>query len=373
MSHNKDPLSVALIGLGRVAEQHLKAIRFWESKGELVLAAVVDPKQDIWTKKLQAAGFQRKIPGFNSIEDMLQQVVPDICAITSNSGSHFGLAELALQAGCHLLVEKPFTLDLDEADQLIDLAENKKLKIAVGHIYRYMITIRELQSDLAAGVFGRILHAAVIVRWGHDQTYYNQADWRGSWSEDGGALMNQTVHALDLMTYLCQALPVTATAEIARLRHDIEAEDYGLGIFCLNNGALLSVEGTTAGFPGNKEASFFLQAENGTIRASIYQGKLNFKILDKDGRSLGRKYIRRSLANLKKRYGLRGLSQIKNPHTAIYDDLITAIRKDQEPLASGISGRDAVAMVLSLYQAAREKRTVDFPPTDRKITPQDIS
>lgn len=372
MSHNRRPLSVALVGLGRVADKHLKAIRFWESKGELVLAAAVDPKENIRAKKLQAAGYQREIPCFNCLEDMLREVVPDICAVTGPSGSHFALAKEALQAGCHLLVEKPFTLDLDEADELIELAGSNNLKISVGHIYRYMITIKELQEDLSAGKFGRILNAAVIVRWGHDQAYYDQSDWRGSWSEDGGALMNQTVHALDLMSYLCQALPVTTTAEIARLCHNIEAEDFGLGIFRLDNGALLSVEGTTVGFPENKEASIFLQTETSAIRASVSNGKLIFKVLGKDGSSQERKYIRLSLANMRRRYGLRGLAQIKNPHTAIYDDLITAIREDREPLASGISGRDAVAMVLSLYQAAREKKTVSFPPTERKITAQDI-
>lgn len=372
MSHKRNPLSVALVGLGRVAENHLQAIRFWEKKGELILVAVVEPLEDIRAKKLQAAGYHRDIPGFSRIEDMLQEVVPDICAVTCPSGSHFTLAEQALQAGCHLFMEKPFTLDLDEADQLIELAESKKLKIAVGHIFRYMLTIRELQADLSAGIFGRVLHAAVIVRWGHDQAYYDQADWRGSWNEDGGALMNQTVHALDLMSYLCMSLPVTAAAEIARLRHDIEAEDFGLGIFRLDNGALLSVEGTTAGPSENKEASIFMQTENGTIRASICKGKLSFKVLDKDDRSQGRKYIRRSLNNMRLRYGLRGLNQIKNPHTAIYDDLITAIREDKEPLASGIGGRDAVAMVLSLYQAARKRQTVSFPPAERKITQQEI-
>ncbi len=368
----RQPLSIALVGMGRVAEKHLKAIRFWEQKHRLRLTAGVKLRPETGAGMLKRHGFQRSIPVYPAIEQMLAETKPDICAITTPSGSHFALAEKALQAGCHLLVEKPLTLDLDQADYLLDLAAATGLKIAVGHIFRYAMTMRELQADLAAGRFGRILYGNVIVRWGHDQAYYERQPWRGSWQDDGGVLMNQTVHALDLMTWLCGALPVTANGELARLRHQIEAEDFGLGIFRLANGALLSVEGTTAGDPRDQEAALFIQTEKASIRASKRKGRHKLSVLDQDGRSYGREYIRQHLGCQIRRYGLPGLKQLANPHTALYDDLIRSIREDHEPLASGTGGRDAVAMVLSLYQSYRERRPVRYPPSERRLTPQDI-
>ncbi|HHV42388.1 MAG TPA: Gfo/Idh/MocA family oxidoreductase [Clostridiaceae bacterium] len=365
-------LSVALIGVGRVAVKHLKAIRFWEGKKKLHLLAAVDPKIESAAAKLKELGFKQGIPVFKNMEQMLREARPDICAITTPSGSHFVLAKKALEAGCHLLLEKPFTLDLDEADFLLEKAANNNIKIAVGHIFRYMIGIQELREDLASGRFGRVLYGNVTVRWGHDQAYYDQAKWRGSWQQDGGALMNQTVHALDLMSYLCNALPVTATGELARIRHDIEAEDLGLGIFRLANGALLAVEGTTAGPPQDKEASLFIQTEKANIRASKRGRKIRLSVRAEESQSLTGSYLRRSLGRYLKKMGLSGLWQLTNPHTSIYADLMSAIKEDREPIASGLSGRDAVAMVLSLYQSYREKRTVRFPPTERRITPQEL-
>jgi UDP-N-acetyl-2-amino-2-deoxyglucuronate dehydrogenase len=366
------PLSIALVGMGRVAEKHLKAIRFWEQKHRLQLIAGVKLRPEAGTERLKRHGFRRSIPVYATIEQMLAEAKPDICAITTPSGSHFDLAEKALQAGCHLLIEKPLTLDLDQADYLLDLADKADLKIAVGHIFRYAMTMQELQADLSAGHFGRILYGSVIVRWGHNQAYYEKQPWRGSWQDDGGVLMNQTVHALDLMTWLCDSLPITANCELARLRHQIEAEDFGLGIFRLANGALLSVEGTTVGDPGDQEAALFIQTEKASIRASKRRGSHKLSVLDQDGRSHSGEYIRRHLRRQVRRYGLLGLKQLANPHTTLYDDLIRCIRENREPLASGISGRDAVAMVLSLYQSYRERRPIKYPPSERRLTPQDI-
>ncbi len=369
---SKKIMSIALIGLGRVAGKHLQAIRFLEKKNEVVLTSVVKRNIAEVEKTLKAYGFKNKIRAFTSMDEMLEQSPPDICAITTPSGSHFDQGRKALEANCHLLLEKPLTLDLDQADQLISLAEEKKLKIAVGHIYRYIIAIENIQKDLAAGRFGRILYASVTLRWGHDQAYYDQADWRGSWAKDGGVLMNQAVHALDLMSYLCQGLPVSANASLARIAHNIEAEDYAQGSLILAGGIPLAIEATTAGPADKREAQFFIQAEKGSIKAAIENGSYSFAIKLKDSRSPGLSYVRKGFSKMRKQYGLGGLKQITNPHTSIYLDLVDAVREGREPLAPGASGRDAVAMVLSLYQSFRENKTVSFPPSERKLTAVEI-
>ena len=122
------------------------------------------------------------------------------------------------------------TLDLAAADELLRLAESQRVKIAVGHIYRFFPLVQALAEDLHSGRFGRLLGGNVKVRWGHDQAYYEQGAWRGTWEQDGGALMNQTIHALDLMTWLLGSPVTDVFGWIDQQVHSIESEDTGYAL-----------------------------------------------------------------------------------------------------------------------------------------------
>jgi len=295
---------------------------------------------------------------------MLREARPELVAITTPSGSHFSVAMAALEAGAHVLVEKPLTLDLGEAGTLLETAAARHLQIAVGHIYRFFPLVQALERDLRNGRFGRILYGDVKVRWGHSQEYYDQAAWRGTWAQDGGALMNQSIHAFDLMIWLLGGQVLDVCGWIGRQTHRMEAEDIGLAMLRLDHDLYCLVEGTTSSDPHRQAASFTVMCTEGEIRAGIEKGRPNIHVFDRRGRDLGGRYMRGFLAECWKKGGLKSILQLKNPHSGLYADWIDAVRQDRPPLADGLSGQKAVEIVLAIYQSAKTKATVSLPVRD---------
>lgn len=360
------PLHYALVGCGKVAKKHLQAALY--HKQDVALTALVDTRPEAAAALLRSCGFSEKdaalVPVYTDIAIMLQEVKPGLVAITTPSGSHFPVAMAALEAGAHVLVEKPLTLNLDEARILLETAKERHLQIAVGHIYRFFPLVQQLEKDLRDGRFGRILYGDVKVRWGHDQTYYDQAAWRGTWAQDGGALMNQSIHALDLMTWLLGGQVTEVSGWIDRQNHRMEAEDLGLAMLRLDNDAYCLIEGTTSSDPHRQVASFTVMCSEGEIRAGIEKGRPDIRIYDKNGKDLGGRYMRRFVWQLLKKGGLAAVMQLKNPHSGLYGDWIEAVKHERAPLADGRSGQQAVEMVLAVYQSAKTRKTVTLPVDD---------
>ncbi|NLM16061.1 MAG: Gfo/Idh/MocA family oxidoreductase [Clostridiaceae bacterium] len=358
-----EPLKLALIGCGKVAVKHLKAIR--DNKQDIRLCAVVDNRLKAARELLSTTGFLRpaegEIPIFPNIDLLLAEQTPDIVAITTPSGTHARLAKAAVSAKAHVLVEKPMTLDLAAADELLRLAESQRVKIAVGHIYRFFPLVQALAEDLHSGRFGRLLGGNVKVRWGHDQAYYEQGAWRGTWEQDGGALMNQTIHALDLMTWLLGSPVTDVFGWIDQQVHSIESEDTGYALLRLQNGSYCQVEGTTASDPERQEAAFNILCTDGEIHAGLVAGRSSFQVRDRRGRCLGGRYLRSFIAKTWREEGIKGFIRLKNPHSGLYRDFIRSIRQDRPPLADGRSGRAAVELVLAIYRSALENRPVQLP------------
>lgn len=345
------PLTVALAGCGRVASKHAKAFR--QLKGLLRPIALIDGRLEAASSlnEKRQLGLERGAL-FQTLDAMYGAgLKPDIVAITTPSGTHFELARRALEEGSHVLIEKPMTLDPEEGRFLVELAEKRGLKIAVGHIYRFFPLVDLVREDLARGVYGRVLASEVKVHWGHEQPYYDQAAWRGSWAQDGGALMNQSVHALDLMVWLLGSKPVSLQGQIARLCHRMEAEDYGTALLTMPDGHICRLEGTTNTPEALHEASFYISTEKAEIYAGLRSGKPYIKAFDRSGKACGH-YIRRFLKTLFASGFTLRLKSYLNPHTGIYQDLARAIRDNGIPRASGRDGLEAVEHVLAIYRSA---------------------
>ena len=359
-------LRVALVGCGRVGIKHLNAIL--KAKDSLSLCALVDSDkrapsallEKIRVNDRKAALLLSEVQIFPSLDALLLADTPDIVAITLPSGLHFETAQKAMLAGCHVLLEKPMTLRTSEAKELFELSETTGKHIAMGHIYRYLPIMEQLHNEFAAGKWGKISHGSVIVRWGHDQSYYDQAVWRGTWKLDGGALMNQSIHALDLMCYLMNTVPVSAVAQLGKRFRTLEAEDVGIAALRMENGALCLLEGTTATHPGDHEASFYINAEFGSIRVGLRRGLPFFDIIDNKGKKITSKYYRHELKNK----GIKGLLASRNPHFLIYRDLHNAIRTGLYPIADAHSGYKSVESMLAVYQSAKERRQIEIPNND---------
>ena len=357
------PLRVVLIGCGRASRAHLRAIGYFEKRGFYSLEGLVDRDSRVIGEVLMARGRSRPVPATSdNLKDLLGKRIFDLAVIATPPLTHMALAMEALEAGAHLVIEKPLTLDLEEAGQLITAAEEKERLIAVGMKYRYFPGVGEIRSLIQSGFLGPVLYGTTTVRWGHDQSYYDQAPWFGSWKAEGGALMNQSIHGLDLMAWLMDAKPVEATAVLARQSHDMEAADFVSGTLTLEDNRYLLLEGTTNTDPACQEASFFLRCEKGTVRASFAGGKQSVSVRADGGRELARRILFQAVRAHVKREGIGVLRQITNPYTFLYADLLDAIGNHRPPIAPGEAGRESLSNALALLLAAKEGRTVACPP-----------
>jgi len=355
------PLSVIIIGCGRVAEKHLKAISKLKN---LELKAVVDVNPDSAKRLLGSVKGFAGTKFYNDYKTAIDEVKPSIVSVTVPSGLHFQIAKYAMEHGCNLLLEKPMTMSVSEAREIFELSQKTGLKLAMGHIYRYLPIVGLIREDIAAGKYGKVTHGTIYVRWGHGEDYYKSAAWRGTWKSDGGALMNQTIHAIDLLVWLMGSEPVSAEAMISQRLRNIEAEDLGMAILKLENGALASVEGTTATFPSKHMADFTVFCEKGMLSMGIDSNKPHIRIfsLDEKGRThkLNGRYIRRQL----KEGGLFAYKCALNPHMGIYNDLYNSIVNNTQPIADAYAGYSSVDTMMGIYKSAKENRQISLPLTE---------
>lgn len=352
----ENKLKVLIIGCGRVSAKHLKAIKKLNNQCEL--AGLVDVVPGAPEKLLSLSKFPSDgVKFYTDYEQAIEELKPDIVAITVPSGLHCRIAEFALNHGCHILLEKPMTMSSDESKYIYELSLKNNRKIAMGHIYRYFPLVSILQKDISSGVFGKVTHGTIYVRWGHGDDYYNSAAWRGTWKADGGAMMNQTIHAIDLLVWLMGSKPVEAQAMLAQRLRNIEAEDLGMAILRMSDGSLASVEGTTATSEKEHSAMFSVFCENGAISLGLHKGLPSLNIRDGKGKKLNGKYIRKQL----KAGGLSSMLNALNPHTGIYADFIDAIANDRSPIADAISGYSSVDTLMGIYKSALTKAPVALP------------
>jgi len=356
---------VAIIGCGRVAEKHLKA--YSKLKDRLELICVADPAMDHAKKVLAERGFTG-VKIYSDYEDMLSNETVDICAITVPSGLHYKIATTCLNKGINILLEKPMTMSNKESKELYELSKSLNKKIAMGHIYRYFPLVGILREDIKNGVFGKITHGTICVRWGHGQDYYDSAAWRGTWKSDGGALMNQSIHAVDLLLWLMDSKAVSVTSKLAQRLRDIEAEDVGMAIMELDSGALAMIEGTTATLPDGKEAMFSIFGEKGSVSLGLKRGKPSLDIRNANGKKINFRYIRKQLG----KGGFKSFSYALNPHTGIYADLVNAIDNDTQPVADAYAGYTSVDNLLGIYKAAKEGCSVSLPLSE-EFTTEDMT
>jgi predicted dehydrogenase len=356
------PLTVIIIGCGRVAEKHLKAIS--KLKGSLALVAVVDTNPESAKRLLNSVKGFANTKVYNDYKTAIEEVKPSIVSVTVPSGLHYQIAKYAMEHGCNLLLEKPMTMSVSEAREIFELSQKTGLKIAMGHIYRYLPIVGLLRDDIAEGKFGKVTHGTIYVRWGHGEDYYNSAAWRGTWKSDGGALMNQSIHAIDLLVWLMGSEPEEASSMIAQRLRKIEAEDLGMAVLRLENGALAQIEGTTSTVPSKHTAEFSVFCENGQLTMGLDSGKPHLKIygVKPDGKlkKLNGYYIRKQF----KTGGMFSYKCALNPHLGIYKNLFDSIIENKNPIADAYSGFSSVDTLLGIYKSAKEGRPVKLPLTE---------
>ena len=343
-------MKYAIIGCGRISPNHIEAAK----NNGLEIVALCDIVSERMEEKIKAFHLPDTVIKYTDYIDMLSAEQPDLVAICTESGKHAAIALDCLNAGCHLIIEKPIALSLEDADAVINLANQKGLKVCACHQNRFNKSIQKIRSAVEDGRFGRMMHGAAHIRWNRDQGYYDQAPWRGTWAQDGGCLMNQCIHNIDLLRWMMGDEVSEVMAYTDQMKHPyLEAEDLGLALVKFSNGAYGIIEGTTNIFPKNLEETLYLFGETGTVKAGGHSVNILEEWRFADGEDDPEEVKANFHENPPNIYGFG--------HTPLYADVIEAIRQDRAPYVDGQAGKRALELVLAIYKSAAEGRPVKLP------------
>ncbi len=326
-------LNFGIIGCGRIAHKHAEAIKKNEKANLLCVCDILEERAAEYKDKYGAEAH------FTDYRKMLEYSGLDVVNICTPSGMHAEMGIAAAQAGKHVIVEKPMALSLKDADDLIGACDESGVKLAVCFQNRFNPPVQKLRRALEEGRFGKLTHASAIVRWFRPQDYYDQAPWRGTRAMDGGCLMNQSIHNIDLLQWMMGPVESIFGYTATNLRK-IECEDVGVAVLKFKNGALGVIEASTTIYPENLEETLNIFGEKGTVvLGGIAVNKIEtWKFADSTDENGAIDQHQQDVPNV---YGFG--------HEALVEDFINAVINNSEPYITGREGRNALEIVLSIY------------------------
>ena len=343
-------LKYGIIGCGRISPNHVVAAQ----KNNLNIVALCDIDESKMDETIENFELSKNIKKYTDYKEMIELKELDLIAICTESGKHGYIALDCIDAGINLIIEKPIALSLVEADEIITRSEEKNVKVCSCHQNRFNKSIQKIREAVEQERFGRLLHGTAHVRWNRGESYYTQAPWRGTWEQDGGALMNQCIHNIDLLRWMMGGEITEVVGMTDNLTHDfIEAEDLGMAMVKFSNGSYGIIEGTTNIYPQNLEETLYIFGEKGTVKA----GGKSVNIIEEwkfaDGLDDPEEVKETYHENPPTVYGFG--------HNPLYADVIDAIKNDRQPDVTAQDGRDALELVLAIYKSAAEGKSVKLP------------
>ena len=335
---------IALVGCGRISKNHFEAIAGTEG---LRLSAVCD----IDAERARAAGEAHAVPWFPSLDELLQEATADIVVLCTPSGLHAPQGIQVARAGKHVISEKPMSTSLSAADDLVEACDGAGVRLFVVKQNRLNPPIQLLRKAIDKERFGRIYMANVTVRWQRPQEYYDAAPWRGTWEFDGGAIMNQASHYVDLLQWLVGPVE-SVVAKTATQARRIEAEDSGAAVLKFRSGALGVIEVNVLTYPRNLEGSITILGEKGSVKiGGTAVNKVEhwaFAEYDDDDKLVDS--VNTSPPNV---YGFG--------HLGYYQNVLAVLRGEGKPDTDGRAGRKSLELILAIYESAKTGETVPLP------------
>jgi predicted dehydrogenase len=288
---------------------------------------------------------------------MLKEQKPDLVSICKESGKHASIALDCIDAGANLIIEKPIALSIKDADAIIEKARKQDVKVCACHQNRFNKSVVKIREAMEQNRFGKMMHGTAHILWNRGRDYYDRASWRGTWEQDGGALMNQCIHNIDLLRWMMGDDISEVFAYTDNLTHPyIEAEDLGLALVKFANGSYGIIEGTTNIYPQNLEETLYLFGEKGTVKAGGQSVNIieewRFADLLDDPEEVKTTYHE----NPPNVYGYG--------HTPLFADVIESIKEDRQPMVTAEAGKRALELVLAIYKSAAEGKPVRLPLED---------
>lgn len=341
------PIRFALIGAGNIAKIYLDAF-----------AKIADAQVTVICNRTESTGrplaAQVGAAWTSDFADAVTRKDVDAVVIATPSGTHAEIAIAAAQAGKHLLVEKPIDITLPRVDSIIAAAEDAGVILACVFPLRFAAGVAKVKEAVDAGRLGRITLADCYVKWFRPQKYYD-GSWRGTWALDGGgALMNQSIHNIDLLQYL--AGPVkNVFGRTATLAHEMQTEDTASAVLTFESGALGVIQGATSCWPGDP-ARVELHGDRGTI--VIEEGQIaKWDLQDASPEE------KHAMLTLEKQDGSGAADPMaigSEKHRRQIVDLIDAIRTGRAPAIQGAEARRSVEIIRAIYTSSQEGRVVEI-------------
>lgn len=346
-------MKYALIGCGRIAVNHIKAT----VNNGLDLVAVCDLIPENIDILFEKTGYDKTVERYTDFRKMIDEHKElELVSIATDSGVHAEIALYCIDRGINVIIEKPIAMSLADADEIIKRAEEKRVKVSACHQNRFNIAVQEMRRAVEGGRFGRVSHGSIHVRWNRNKAYYEQAPWRGKWASDGGALMNQCIHGIDLLRWMMGDEVEEVYGATRQRYHDyLECEDIGMAVVKFKSGAIGTIEGTVNVYPKNLEETLYMFGENGTVKlgGTSCNNIDVWNFADAGEGDADKAGLQEATSNV---YG--------NGHTSLFADVIDAIKNDRKPYVDAVAGRNALEMVLAVYKSQLTGQPVKLPLKD---------
>ncbi len=335
----------AVIGCGRIAQNHFESIKKHAERAELVAVCDTDPAA------LTAAQAKTGAEPFASLTELLAKARVDCVVLTTPSGLHPRQAIEVARTGIDVMTEKPMATRWHDGLAMVRACDEAGVRLFVVKQNRRNPTLQLLKRAVEMGRFGRIYMVNVNVFWSRPQSYYDSAAWRGTWEFDGGAFMNQASHYVDLLDWICGPVE-SVMAYTGTLARNIEVEDTGVAALKWRNGALGSINVTMLTYPKNLEGSITILGENGsaTIGGVAVNEVKNWQFSSADPMD---EQIASASYETTSVYGFG--------HPRYYDNVISTLRGEAQPETDGREGLKSLELLIALYLSARDGKRMNLP------------
>ncbi len=334
-----------LVGCGRIAQKHFEAVK--KHGDQIELAAVCDADSGVLQRASEATG----AAPYGDLQSMLEQSDVDLVTICTPSGQHPEQAIQCARAGRHIMTEKPMATRWKDGLSMVQACDEAGVRLFVVKQNRRNATLQLLKKAVDEGRFGRIFMVHVNVFWTRPQEYYDSAGWRGTWEFDGGALMNQASHYVDLLDWLIGPVH-SVQAMTGTLARNIEVEDTAVMNVRWRSGALGSMSVTMLTYPKNMEGSITIIGEKGTVRVGgVAVNEIQHWEFD-EPREEDEK-IREASYQTTSVYGFG--------HPLYYHNVIQTLRGEAGPETDGREGLRSLELLIAAYLSARDGKQVSLP------------
>jgi predicted dehydrogenase len=351
-------IKFAILGCGRIAYKHVEALVNNRDEAELVAVCDIvkskaETRKNEYLDKMQS---QVEVNVYEDYKTMLEKENVDVVTIATESGYHAKIAMDCMNHGKSVIVEKPMALSINDADAMIECAKKNNVKLCISHQNRFNKAVQQLRAAVEEGRFSKIINGTARILWNRNMDYYKQAPWRGTWKLDGGTLMNQCIHNIDLLQWMLGGEIDTVYSQCGTFLRDIEAEDFGAVIVRFKNGAIGMIEGSACVYPKNLEETLSIFGESGTVCiGGLAVNKIEaWRFADnKDNEDA---ILKAQEADPDSVYGFG--------HTPLFKDVIDSIKNNREPLVNGEEGKKGMSIILAAYKSRLTGNPVKFPLKD---------